>query len=148
MIIINNRSTLVGGVLLTVKEAFIAIILVKFSVMFVHLETIFISFSVSEVKFDMGNVNRPPESNNGVFISEICNILNTTSTNFLNSIFRIMIDFSYNIFSINSKNRFIEFCLFFTSLPKIMRPTRVFSNSNTLIDNVWTNNIGAVQTVV
>ena len=42
----------------------------------------------------------------------------------------------------------MEFYLLFTSLgffPKITRPTRVSTNSKTLNDNVWTNNIGAVK---
>ena len=39
------------------------------------------------------------------------------------------------------------FYLLFTSLGFLptMRPTRVSSSSNTLIDNVWTNNIGTVK---
>ena len=42
----------------------------------------------------------------------------------------------------------MDFCLLFTSLgffSTITRPTRVSSNSKTLFDNVWTNNIGAVK---
>ena len=57
-------------------------------------------------------------------------------------------DFNYDLFLVISNNICMEFYLFFTSLgffPTKTRPTRISSNNKTLIDNVWTNNIGAVK---
>ena len=47
---------------------------------------------------------------------------------------------------INSNIKCIGFYLLITSIgyfPTLKRPTLVSSNSETLIENVWTNNIGA-----
>ena len=81
-----------------------------------HLETIFVSFSVGEINYVIGNVYRPPNTNNDEFMSELSNILNNALTDFPNSIFYIMGDFNYDLFSINSNNRRMELYLLFTSL--------------------------------
>ena len=144
----SNRNTLGGGVLLYVRDTFNANKLVNFSVMLEHLETIFVSFSVGEINYVIGNVYRPPNTNNDEFMSELSNILNNALTDFPNSIFYIMGDFNYDLFSINTNNRCMDFYLLFTSLgflPTITRPTRVSSSRNTLIDIVWTNNIGTLK---
>ena len=60
----------------------------------------------------------------------------------------MMGDFTCDLFSINSNNRGMEFYLLFVSpgyFPSITRPTKVSCSSNTLIANVWINNIGAVK---
>ena len=57
-------------------------------------------------------------------------------------------DFNYELFSINSNNKCMEFHSLFTSLgfhPTLTRSTRASSSSITLIDNVWTNSIDAVK---
>ena len=94
----SNRDTLGGGVLLYVRDTFNANKLVNFSVMLEHLETIFVSFSVGEINFVIGNVIRPPNTNNDEFMSELSNILYNALTDFPNYIFGIMGDFNYDLF--------------------------------------------------
>ena len=144
----NHRSTLGSSVLLYVRDALTANKLVIFSVVLEQIEALFVSFSVGETNFVIGNVYRPPNSNNDDFMSKLSNVLNNALTEFPNSIFYIMGDFNYDVFLINSNNRCMESYLLFTSLgffPTITRPTRVSSYSKFLIDNVGINNIGAVK---
>ena len=119
-----------------------------FSVMLEHLETLFAYFSVGEINYVIGNVYCPPDSNKDDFMSELSIILNNALTDFPSTIFYIKGDFNYDLFSINSNKRCIEFYLLFTSLgffPKMTRPARVSSDSKIFIDNVWTINIDAVK---
>ena len=83
----SNRNTRGDGVLLYVRDTINANKLVNFSVMFEHLETIFVSFSVGEINYVIGNVYRPPNPNSDDFMSELSNILTNAVTEFLNSIF-------------------------------------------------------------
>ena len=59
----------------------------------------FVSFSVGGVNYVIGNVYRPPNSNNDDFMSENSIILNTSLTDFINSLFfYAMGDSSYDLF--------------------------------------------------
>ena len=69
--------------------------MVIFSVMFEHLETIFVFFLVCEINYVLGNVHCPHNTNNDDFMSELSNILNNGLTYFPNFIFYIMGDFNY-----------------------------------------------------
>ena len=50
----------------------------------------------------------PPNSTNDDFMSDISSILNTALTDFQNSIFYIIGDFSYDLFSIKSNKRHMK----------------------------------------
>ena len=63
----NNLSSLGGGVILYMRDTFNASKRVNFSVMFEYLETIFVSFSVDEIYYVIGNVYRPPNTNNASY---------------------------------------------------------------------------------
>ena len=67
----SNRNTLGGGVLLYVRDMFNANELVNFSVVFGHLEFLFVSLSFGEINSALGHVHRPLNSNNDDFMSEI-----------------------------------------------------------------------------
>ena len=74
-----------------------------------HLQIILVSFSVCEMIHVIGNVYRTPNSNSEDFMSNLTFILKTTVAYFQNSIFYIMVDFKYDLFSINSNNKGMDF---------------------------------------
>ena len=122
--------------------------LANFSVVLDHLETMFVSFSVGEKNYVIGNVYHPPISNNDEFMSDLSNFLKYALTGFPNYNFYTTDDFTYDFVFVQLKNRCKEFFfnIYFTWVfTTITRPNRVSSNSKTLIDSVLTYNIGAVK---
>ena len=95
--------------LLFVREAFNAKKIIILSLMYAHLETIIVSFSVGKIYYVIGNVYRPPNSNNDDFLSNVPNILFTALNDFPNSVFYIMAEFDCDLFSISSNNRYMVF---------------------------------------
>ena len=56
----------------------------------------------------MRHVSCPPNSTNDGFMSGISSILNTALTDFPNSIFYVIGDFNYDLFSISSNKRHLN----------------------------------------
>ena len=77
-----------------------------------------------------------------MFIEEISTVL--SKLNKLSQRSYICGDFNINLLNINNSdhcNNFFEGITTLGFLPQITRPTRLSNDSNTLIDNIFTNNI-------
>ena len=145
----SNRNTMGGGVVLYTKDTLNANFVHSISVIHDHIETVFVCFSIGNVKFLIGNIYRRPRSNVDDFLRELTNILDTIRTCYIDTRVYLMGDFNLSLFDINNNNKCMEYFMLMSSFgfsPTIVRPTRVSCSSKTLIDNIWTNNINAIKT--
>ena len=86
------------------------------------------------------NVYRAPTQSNTNFIS----ILEDKMQKLGNRQCYITGDFNYNLININNHEpteQFFDLLTSFCFKPLITKPTRISNNSQTLIDNIWTNNL-------
>ena len=96
-------------------------------------------------KYIIGNIYRRPSDSVDeltLFIEEISTVL--SKLNKLSQRSYICGDFNINLLNINNSdhcNNFFEGITTLGFLPQITRPTRLSNDSNTLIDNIFTNNI-------
>ena len=102
-----------------------------------------ISSQLNGVNILVGNIYKPPKNNNNntniaKFIEELTPILNQVEN--INSDIIIGGDFNINLLKLNERLKFSEYFDLFIShsfFPKITLPTRIGSNSCTLIDNIY-----------
>ena len=90
----------------------------------------------------IGSIYRPPQGNIKSFIDKLNDILNVIKSE--KKIQYIMGDFNINLINYHSHyltNEFVDMIYSFYSKPLITKPTRITSNSATLIDNIFTNDI-------
>ena len=96
--------------------------------------------------FIIGEVYRPPNLNSHVFLTEMESNLQLV-TNRNKTVF-IAGDFNYNLLSIENEPIVQEFFNIFTTygfLPTISKTTRLSPDKMSVIDNIFTNNIGCVS---
>lgn len=108
-------------------------------------EALFIEVSKDVVGCDknivIGCIYRPPDSNIETFIRSLSNIFNRLNRE--NNMVYLMGDFNINLLNVNSHRLtadFIETIFSYSFLPLINKPTRVKSNSASIIDNIFCNN--------
>ena len=93
----------------------------------------------------VGIIYRPPNQNPRDFISDLDRLLSKISK--ANKLRYILGDFNLNLMNPNCHQPTSEFLdLMYSNMlfPLIMRPTRITSNTATLIDNIFTNNLNHV----
>ena len=111
------------------------------------IETIFIEISISTGKnIIVGVIHRPPNNKVEIFQNAVDAIIEKNDKE--NKVCYIMGDFNIDLLKSEScdyANRFTE--QFFTSsfIPLTTKPTRITSQSATLIDNIFTNNIDKID---
>ena len=75
-----------------------------------------------------------------LFKAEFCSLLHTVKHR--NSSVLICGEFNIDLLSVTSNRHVTEYLLFpLVFFPKITLPTRIQENSNTLIDQIWSNNL-------
>ncbi|XP_028407966.1 uncharacterized protein LOC114530582 [Dendronephthya gigantea] len=90
----------------------------------------------------VGVIYRPPNENVDEFINNTDKLISSISKE--NKVCYIMGDFNLNLLNYHSHQRTGEFLdIMYSNMffPSITRPTRITSNSATLIDNIFTNNL-------
>ena len=143
----NSRNTNGGGTALYIKEEFHSRNIPSLAVMSSYVESIFASFRLDNVSFLVGNLYRPPNSELNEFISYIEDLLCLISREFVGFSVFLMGDFNLNLLKMNSNRKCFEFYTTLTSHgyhPAILKPTRVTATSQTLIDNIFCNNISQI----
>ena len=94
--------------------------------------------------FIIGTVYRPPSANFHEFLESFQQLLHRVTRD--NKMCDIMGDFNLDLLKTDlhsATNEFINALFSHFLYPLISRPTRLTSNSATLIDNIFTNNISA-----
>ena len=135
-----------GGLVTYVKEEFDSI---KYNIDGISniWEGLFVEIKHSDANFHMYlcNIYKPPRNNNNNqniehFKSELVPKLKTLCDNHKNAEIAVAGDFNINLLQINERLIFQELFDDLTSLslfPKITLPTRIGSQSSTLIDNIY-----------
>ena len=94
----------------------------------------------------VGIVYRPPNQNPRDFISDLDHLLSKVSKE--NKLCYILCDFNLNLMNPNChqpKSEFLDLMCSNRLLPLITRPTRISSNTATLLDNIFTNTLNRVM---
>ena len=94
----------------------------------------------------VGIIYRPPNQNPRDFISDLDHLLSKISKE--NKLCYILGDFNLNLMNPNCHQPtsiFLDLMYSNMLFPLIMRPTRITSNTATLIDNIFTNNLNHVM---
>ena len=97
----------------------------------------------NEIVFILGTYRPPNHSNCNLFCDEFTTLLNDFHAE--NKALYILGDFNINTLSLdNNTSDFVTSTRSLFFLPLIDIPTRVTDNSETLIDNIWTNQLSVV----
>ena len=106
-----------------------------------HIECIFAKITIGSTRIIVGVVYRPPSSNIDDFISEFTELTDLLKRS--NKPCYIMGDCNVDLMKYDSHKKTSEFLdLIFANsfIPLINRPTRITSETATLIDHIYTNN--------
>ena len=141
-LITNDRqSRSGGGVAMYIPISFECQTKTELYMMNDSLESLFVEIIIpGEKNLLVGVVYRPPNGDVNEFIEELSNTLSSPLSR--NKKIIIMGDFNINLLSYdhdNSVNNFVDTLSTFSLIPLINKPTRVADNSQTLIDNIFTN---------
>ena len=116
-----------------------------------EIEAIFIEISREDSGLDkdviVGMIYRPPNQDLNVFIETIREILETVKTE--KKLLYLMGDFNINLLESDrhlQTSEFLDLLYSYCMFPLVTKPTRITSNSSTLIDNIYLNDISAVNT--
>ena len=145
----NSRNCQGGGVLFYVKAHLASELLHQFTFMTAHVETIFVRFSVGARRYIVGNFYRPPGATVELFNTTVDEILREILSRFDSSYVMLVGDFNIDLFKVGRFSRYFDFYALMTSYgytPLTLRPTRVTTQSFSLIDQIWTNVSDHVET--
>ena len=136
----GNRNS--GGLSMYINKKFNnCFIREDLSLMSESVELLFVEIPSNYRNIIVGVVYRRPGKNFQDFFNHMNNIIEVIKTE--NKICYISGDFNLNLLNMNQSNEISDFVNLLTStnfLCTITRPTRVTSNSATLIDHLWSNN--------
>ena len=107
-------------------------------------ECIFLKIEIENIVFIGGSIYRPPNSNADVFRIKLNDVLNYVDNNFPQCILIINGNFNLNLFKCGvdrSCTDYYSLILCHNLYPLILKHTRINSQSATLIDNIFCNNI-------
>ena len=137
-----------GGVSLLIKDNVSFIEREDLKIMNADIEALFVEIDKAVMNTAknviIAVIYRPPDRPIKEFIEQLTPILNKINKE--GKFCYLLGDFNVNLFNINTHegtSTFSEFLFSFSYIPIINRPTRVTTNSATLIDNIFTNNIDA-----
>ena len=109
----------------------------------VPCECLFVEIvNVDDKKCIVGIVYRPPNANVSIFNNEVSLLMSKFNNS--NSYCYIMGDFNINLLNYASHpptNEFVDLLFAHSFLPLISKPTRIDGNSETLIDNIFSNHL-------
>ena len=142
----NGRG---GGVAVYIRDNYQTSVIKELSMIDPCIESIFINMSVvSNGCFIVGTVYRPPHSDILDFLAKLENILSHITSNYPTATILMQGDYNIDMMKCYSNNLYNDyFCrlLSYSMWPLILRPTRVTHCSATLIDNIFCNNIKALN---
>ena len=144
----TNRNISGGGVLLYVDKKFNSRLIGEISRMETFIESVFVQFTIGTQKYVVGNIYRSPSSNSEDFITGMHDILSNILCNHSQGKVYIMGDFNFDLFKCDLFPKCFKYAdtmFSFGYTPLIRRPTRVFNSSNTLIDQIWTNDTCSIN---
>ena len=112
-----------------------------------NIETVFAELEKTFFKTPknvlIGVIYRPPNSDVNSFIEQLADILHKLARE--NKLVYLMGDFNINLFNFDKyllTNDFLNLMYTHSYIPLITKATRVYKSSATLIDNIFTNNVG------
>ena len=111
-----------------------------------EIESIFIEITTKQKNIIFGIIYRPPNKPVPLFLNSLNQVL--SKVNKENKLLYFAGDFNVILLSANSchqVNDFLDSFLVNSMFPVIYNPTRVTSNSATLIDNIFTNNVDDIS---
>ena len=140
-----------GGVSVFVKDSISFKYRGEFSRNEPFIESLFIELPKSDTGFDkdtlIGMIYRPPNQDVKEFTNCLMNILQSSKHE--KKLLYLMGDFNINLLEIEkhvASSEFLESLYSFSLFPLITKPTRITTNSSTLIDNIYFNNISSAHT--
>lgn len=140
----RSTDTFGGGVAIYVRKNFIACELSSLTCNSDLLECIFVKIQVDTKIMNIGCCYRPPDiADSTTFTELLCERIQAVNTG--EHDFILCGDFNLDVLKVESdKNvaRFIDALNSFSLIPTIMKPTRLTENTCSLIDNIFTNNLG------
>ena len=142
----SNRNSSGGGVAIYAKKAADTQLISDFTLMRPYFESIFVEYRRGKENFLIGNIYRPPNSDINSFLELLESILSSIQTNFSEHKIYMVGDYNLDLFRLSESHPILNYFNCFTSMgfhPLIVRPTRVSNTSQTLIDQIWTNDTGA-----
>ncbi len=110
------------------------------------IESVFVEIITHKKKNIIGVIYRPPNSKYDLFENEINKVLGKIDKE--NKICYLMGDFNINLLKSEScdyASRFLERLLTSSYIPLILRPTRITQHTATLINNIFTNDMEAID---
>ena len=141
-----RKSKSGGGVSLHIKESINYTNRDDLSIFNEHIESIFIEIDKCYTGFDRNVIvcciYRPPNTDINMFIEHVRQIMSNIKPE--NKYVYVMGDFNLNLLNVDKHKLtadFIEFMYSFLFLPLINKPTRIKSNTATLIDNIFCNDL-------
>lgn len=135
----SNKSTQNGGLALFLRNSFTGFKLQNLSFKLPYIESLFIQV-IQPVKFIIGIIYRPPNANFNEFLSSINDISDILVRD--NSPCYLTGDLNVNLLRNDRKtSECLNLLYSYLFFPTVTKPTRVTSQSATLIDNIWTNNL-------
>nr|CAI5868890.1 unnamed protein product [Callosobruchus analis] len=134
---IQDRDTRGGGLCIYVKSKYLV---TKINNLDASIEQLWIQVIINSEKWVIGTVYRPPTQDASYFLSVFEDTLGTVSI--LSDVIICAGDLNINLYDINSANTSNLNCIFdtFHLLQVINAPTRITSNTATLIDLLMTSN--------
>ena len=136
-LITNNVTSNKGGVGIYIKSHLSYKVRDDLTITYDHIETLFVELTVSRQQLTIGMIYHRPGTSPDKFIEDLSNIMSN-----VNSKCVIMGDLNLNLLNeMNSNNvhNLVNNFKQYSFIPMIIKPTRVFRNSATLIDQIWIN---------
>lgn len=141
----QNKSTTGGGLALFLHNDFYGNKIDNLSFQYPHIESFFL-YITGKCTYVTGIIYKPPKAGIHDFLLSLENILEFLTQTYDIPCY-IIGDFNINLHSDNNNVKDFTSLLFSNFyFPVITKPTRVTSNSATLIDHLWTNNLCNYET--
>ena len=143
-----RRTKKGGGVTLSIHKSITFKERQEWKVLNPNIETVFAELEKTFFKTPknvlIGVIYRPPNSDVNSFIEQLADILHKLARE--NKLVYLMGDFNINLFNFDKyllSNDFLNLMYTHSYIPLITKATRVYKSSATLIDNIFTNNVGS-----
>ena len=143
-----RRTKKGGGVTLSIHKSITFKERQEWKVLNPNIETVFAELEKTFFKTPknvlIGVIYRPPNSDVNSFIEQLADILHKLARE--NKLVYLMGDFNINLFNFDKyllTNDFLNLMYTHSYIPLITKATRVYKSSATLIDNIFTNNVGS-----
>ena len=143
----NNNTTNMGGIACYVKSGFKCRIIKQCTIMLESFESLFLEVDLLDKTIILGTIYRRPGTDIDVFMSNLRLVLEYLKSRNLKAY--ISGDFNLDLAKYNTKEIVKNYAdtLFHNYFyPCTHKVTRVFNNSATIIDSIWTNDMNSKKT--